>query len=65
MSGKGATAERHILELFKNQNRPFSVQGVADFVAQFGVKKAQVQKTLDALTDNQKITAKVRPQGFR
>ncbi len=60
MSGKTATAEHHILELFRNQNRPFSVQVVADFVAQFGIKKAQVQKTMDTLAEKGKITVKVR-----
>lgn len=60
MSGRATAAEKHVLELFKTHNRPFSVQVVADFLAQHGIKKAQVQKTLDALAEASKITVKVK-----
>ena len=43
----------------KSENRPFNVQMVADMLAQFGVKKPQVQRAVDALAESGKITCKV------
>jgi len=60
MSGRGSQTERHVLDLFREHNRPFGVQGVADYLAQYGIKKTQVQKTLDNLVEAGKITAKVK-----
>ena len=44
----------------KAENRPFNVQMVADMLAQFGVKKPQVQRAVDALAESGKITCKAR-----
>lgn len=53
------TAEARVLELVCHQNKPFSVQLATDFVAQYGIRKAQVQKALDNLAENGQIRMKV------
>ena len=53
-------AEDRVLNYIKGENRPFNVQLVADMLAQFGIKKPQVQRAVDALSEAGKITCKVR-----
>lgn len=53
-------AEDRVLSYIKGENRPFNVQLVADMMAQFGIKKPQVQRAVDALSEAGKITCKVR-----
>lgn len=53
-------AEDRVLSYIKAENRPFNVQLVADMMAQFGIKKPQVQRAVDALSEAGKITCKVR-----
>lgn len=52
-------AEDRVLNYVKEQNRPFNVQLIADMLAQFGVKKPQVQRALDALAESGKLLCKV------
>lgn len=52
-------ADERVLSFLQQQNRPYNAQGVTDHLAQFGVKKAQAQKALDALTEAGKIKCKV------
>lgn len=40
------------------QNRPLNSQNVADFLQKFNLKKAAIQKALDSLADNGKISFK-------
>lgn len=40
------------------QNRPLNSQNAADFLQKFNLKKAAVQKALDTLADNGKISFK-------
>ena len=47
-----------MLQFLKQQNRPYNTQGVADMLAQYGVKKGPIQKALDALAEAQKIVCK-------
>ena len=54
-------AEESVLTFLKQQNRPYNAQGVTDHLAQFGVKKAQAQRALDALVETGKITCKASP----
>lgn len=51
-------AEGLVLDLVRGQNRPYSVQGVADMLATKGVKKAQAEKALEALTEQGKLNRK-------
>lgn len=44
----------------KQQNRPYNVQLVSDNLAQFGIKKGQVQRAMEALADSQLLICKVR-----
>jgi Fe2+ or Zn2+ uptake regulation protein len=53
------SAEEQVLKLFEQHHKPFNVQQIIDWLAQFGVKKAQIQKALDALVESSKIVAKV------
>ena len=53
-----------MLSFLQQQNRPYNAQGVTDHLAQFGVKKAQAQKALDALSESGKINCKVS-EGFQ
>ena len=52
-------AEDRVFNYVKEQNRPFNVQLIADMLAQFGVKKPQVQRALDALAESGKLLCKV------
>ena len=52
-------ADERVLTFLQQQNRPYNAQGVTDHLAQFGVKKAQAQKALDALSESGKINCKV------
>lgn len=52
-------AEDRVFSYVKEQNRPFNVQLIADMLAQFGVKKPQVQRALDALAESGKLICKV------
>ncbi|GMH39647.1 hypothetical protein BSKO_07545 [Bryopsis sp. KO-2023] len=52
------SVEERVFDLLRQQNKPFSTQLVTDFVAQFGIKKTQVQKTLDSLSEAGKIRVK-------
>eukprot|EP01025_Chloroclados_australasicus_P056879 TRINITY_DN70773_c0_g1_i1.p1 TRINITY_DN70773_c0_g1~~TRINITY_DN70773_c0_g1_i1.p1 ORF type:complete len:221 (+),score=26.01 TRINITY_DN70773_c0_g1_i1:100-762(+) len=50
--------ESRVLSVVVTGNKPFSVQGVADMVAQFNIKKTAVQKLLDGLVNKEKLVAK-------
>lgn len=52
-------ADERVLNFLQQQNRPYNAQGVTDHLAQFGVKKTQAQKALDALSEAGKINCKV------
>jgi len=47
-----------VLQFITTHNRPWNVLGVSDHLAQFGVKKAQVQRALDTLSEGGKVTCK-------
>lgn len=51
-------AEDRVFNYIKSENRPLNVQMVADMLAQFGVKKPQVQRAVDALAEAGKIICK-------
>ena len=51
-------AEERVLQFIQQHNRPWNALGVSDHLAQFGIKKPQVQRALDALCDSGKITGK-------
>lgn len=53
-----------MLAFVKQQNRPYNVQLITDNLAQFGVKKGQVQRAVDALAESQKIICKVPLPGI-
>ena len=48
-----------MLALLTEQNRPFNVQTLVDFLATQGVKKAAIQKALDALVERKAVALKV------
>jgi 23S rRNA U2552 (ribose-2'-O)-methylase RlmE/FtsJ len=54
-----AAAEAAVLNLITTHNRPFGVQGLVDNLQSAGIKKAAVQKAVDALTDKGQIVCKV------
>ena len=43
-------AEERVRELLVRENKPFNVQTITDHLAQFGVKKPQVHRAVDALS---------------
>ena len=47
------------MHFVKQQNRPFNVQVVTDNLAQFGIKKGQVQRALESLAESGKLVCKV------
>lgn len=48
-------------QLLLRENKPFNVQTITDCLAQFGIKKGQVQKAVDVLAaESGSITCKVR-----
>lgn len=49
-----------MLNLITTHNRPFGVQGLVDNLQSAGIKKAAVQKAVDALSDKGQIVCKVR-----
>ncbi|CAL8468300.1 g7840 [Coccomyxa elongata] len=51
-------AEERVLTFLQQQNRPYNTQGVADHLAQYGVKKNQAQKALDTLSEANTIVCK-------
>ncbi|KAK9828453.1 hypothetical protein WJX72_000067 [[Myrmecia] bisecta] len=51
-------AEARVLNYIKEQNRPFNVQNIADMMAQFGIKKGQIQKAVDSLVEEGKVICK-------
>jgi 23S rRNA U2552 (ribose-2'-O)-methylase RlmE/FtsJ len=55
-----AAAEAAVLNLITTHNRPFGVQGLVDNLQSAGIKKAAVQKAVDALSDKGQIVCKVR-----
>ena len=54
----GTQVEERVLQFIQQRNRPWNALGVSDHLAQFGIKKPQVQRALDALCDSGKITGK-------
>ncbi len=55
---KPAQAEERVLQFMSVHNRPWNALLVSDHLAQFGVKKAQVQRALDALCESRKLMCK-------
>lgn len=51
-------ADQKVMNLLTQHNKPFNAQNVADYLAPQGLKKTQVQKTLDALAESGRVTAK-------
>lgn len=53
-------ADQMVLKCVRDHNRPFNTQSVSDLLATKGVKKAQAQRSLDALAAAGKLRCKVR-----
>ncbi|KAK9839241.1 hypothetical protein WJX81_003677 [Elliptochloris bilobata] len=51
-------AEERVLQFLTAHSRPWNALGVSDHLAQFGIKKPQVQRALDTLCEGSKITCK-------
>ncbi|KAM0964682.1 hypothetical protein ACFX2C_020701 [Malus domestica] len=58
MAPKFENPEAIVLNYLNEQNRPLNSQNVADALQKFNLKKAAIQKTLDTLADNGKISFK-------
>ncbi|CAN6550267.1 unnamed protein product [Malus baccata var. baccata] len=58
MAPKSENPEAIVLNYLNEQNRPLNSQNVADSLQKFNLKKAAIQKALDALADNGKISFK-------
>ncbi len=58
-------AEQRVLSYMQEANRPFNVQNVADMLAQHGIKKPQVERSLVALAERGEVVCKVRTIGLR
>ncbi|KAI4357840.1 hypothetical protein L6164_001763 [Bauhinia variegata] len=58
MAPKSDSAEAIVLNFVNEQNRPLNSQNVADSLQKFNLKKAAVQKALDNLADNGRISFK-------
>ncbi|XP_024362271.1 homologous-pairing protein 2 homolog isoform X1 [Physcomitrium patens] len=58
MPPKMGSVEETVLSYINQQNRPLNSQMVADALAQHGIKKAAVQKVMDTLAANGKISYK-------
>ncbi|KAK3421705.1 homologous-pairing protein 2 homolog [Eucalyptus grandis] len=58
MAPKSSSTEEIVLSFVNEQNRPLNSQNVADSLQKFNLKKAAVQKALDTLADNGRISAK-------
>ena len=52
-------ADDQVLNFVKQQNRPFNVQIITDNLAQYGIKKGQVQRAVESLAEAQKLICKV------
>uniref|UniRef100_A0A2P2ISJ3 Homologous-pairing protein 2 homolog n=1 Tax=Rhizophora mucronata TaxID=61149 RepID=A0A2P2ISJ3_RHIMU len=58
MAPKSDSTEAIVLNFVNEQNRPLNCQNVADSLQKFSLKKAAIQKALDNLADNGKISFK-------
>ncbi|KAK7813435.1 homologous-pairing protein 2 homolog [Quercus suber] len=58
MAPKSDSAEAIVLNFVNEQNRPLNSQNVADSLQKFNLKKAAIQKALDNLADNGRISFK-------
>ncbi|CAK7326548.1 unnamed protein product [Dovyalis caffra] len=58
MAPKSDSTEAIVLNFVNEQNKPLNSQNVADSLQKFNLKKAAVQKALDNLADNGKISFK-------
>ncbi|GMY18335.1 Homologous-pairing protein 2 [Fagus crenata] len=58
MAPKSDSAEAIVLNYVNEQNRPLNSQNVADALQKFNLKKAAIQKALDNLADNGRISFK-------
>ncbi|XP_048440970.1 homologous-pairing protein 2 homolog [Pyrus x bretschneideri] len=58
MAPKSENPEAIVLNYLNEQNRPLNSQNVADALQKFNLKKAAIQKALDTLADNGKISFK-------
>ncbi|KZV19496.1 ous-pairing protein 2, partial [Dorcoceras hygrometricum] len=58
MAPKSDNTEGIVLNYVNEQNRPLNSQNVADSLQKFNLKKAAIQKVLDALADGGKISFK-------
>ncbi|CAN6675644.1 unnamed protein product [Malus baccata var. baccata] len=58
MAPKFENPEAIVLYYLNEQNRPLNSQNVADALQKFNLKKAAIQKALDTLADNGKISFK-------
>ncbi|GLT76623.1 hypothetical protein SLA2020_482750 [Shorea laevis] len=58
MAPKADGTEAIVLNFVNEQNRPLNSQNVADALQKFNLKKASIQKALDALADSGKISFK-------
>jgi Fe2+ or Zn2+ uptake regulation protein len=53
------SVDDQILSLLQQQNKPFNLQSISDWLAQYGFKKPQIQRSLDALVEGGKVVVKV------
>ncbi|GMH15212.1 hypothetical protein Nepgr_017053 [Nepenthes gracilis] len=58
MAPKSDNVESIVLNFVNEQNRPLNSQNVADALQKYNLKKASVQKALDALSDSGRISFK-------
>ncbi|GAY47007.1 hypothetical protein CUMW_101300 [Citrus unshiu] len=58
MAPKSDNTEAIVLNYVNEQNRPLNSQNVADALQKYNLKKAGIQKALDSLADNGKISFK-------
>ncbi|KAI4313948.1 hypothetical protein L6164_026890 [Bauhinia variegata] len=58
MAPKSDSTEAIVLNFVNEQNRPLNSQNVADALQKFNLKKAAIQKALDNLADNGRISFK-------
>ncbi|KAI4302224.1 hypothetical protein MLD38_038002 [Melastoma candidum] len=58
MAPKSESTEEIVLNFVNEQNKPLNTQNVADFLQKFDLKKTAIQKALDTLADNGRISFK-------
>ncbi|ONI31359.1 hypothetical protein PRUPE_1G308500 [Prunus persica] len=58
MAPKSDSTDAIVLRYLNEQNRPLNSQNVADALQKYNLKKAAIQKALDTLADNGKISFK-------